>query len=320
MRMNTTHLGSALLASVFCLAGCASTSHSTAAATLGVARSSSTLEAVVDEPGPMTVETVVEAEWEVPLSGLVNLDHPAAKAAHLVDRSEPIDLFVHVLRHPTKGVFLVDTGVEHAFVADPEHAVVSGMFGRLAHVDRLKVKLDTASLVQRLTAEGTPVEGVLMTHLHLDHVLGMRDLPASTPVYLGAGDAEDRSVMNVLQRGVYDTALVGKGPLREIRFAPDPDGTFDGLLDVFGDGSLWAISVPGHTPGSIAYLARTPKGPVLLTGDACHTAWGWENGVEPGTFSDDRAKGADSLGRLKSFVARHPGIDVRVGHQELHRR
>jgi len=64
-------------------------------------------------------------------------------------------------------------------------------------------------------------------------------------------------------------------------------------------------------------LARTPKGPVLFTGDACHSAWGWQHQVEPGTFSVDRAASADSLARLERFAARHPSLVVRVGHQEL---
>jgi glyoxylase-like metal-dependent hydrolase (beta-lactamase superfamily II) len=146
-------------------------------------------------------------------------------------------------------------------------------------------------------------------------VLGLRDVPNTAPVYVGAGDAEETSFMNVVLRGVYDDALHGKGALREVHFAQDPDGAFAGVADVFGDGSFWAISVPGHTPGSIAFVARTPKGPVLLTGDACHTSWGWEHGVGPGTFSEDVAASADSLSRLERFVARHPAIDVRLGHQ-----
>ena len=87
------------------------------------------------------------------------------------------------------------------------------------------------------------------------------------------------------------------------------------MLDVFGDGSFWAIWVPGHTAGSTAFVARTPNGPVLFTGDACHTTWGWQNGVEPGTFSEDQPKSAVSLSRLEKLVERHPHIDVRVGHQ-----
>jgi glyoxylase-like metal-dependent hydrolase (beta-lactamase superfamily II) len=123
--------------------------------------------------------------------------------------------------------------------------------------------------------------------------------------------------MNLFEKGVYDAALEGKAPLAQVSFAPDPDGRFAGVSDVFGDGSLWAIWAPGHTPGSTAFLARTPKGPVLLTGDACHTAWGWQHGVGPGTFSDDVAQSAASLERLEALVARHRGIEVRLGHQEL---
>jgi glyoxylase-like metal-dependent hydrolase (beta-lactamase superfamily II) len=312
--MKTLRRPLVLAAALAALTGCSSTSHPTTPSTPGVASSSAALEAVVDQPGPVTVQTFVSAEWEVPLSGLVNLDHPAAKAAGLKDGPEPIRLFVHAVRHPTKGLFLVDTGAEHAFVADRSHAVVHGLFASLAHAEKLKVDVDAAAILAQL---GEPVQGVFLTHLHMDHVLGIRDVPASVPVYVGAGDAEERSFMNLLERGVYDDALAGKAPLREIHFSPDPGGEFDGVIDVFGDGTFWALSVPGHTPGSIAYVARTPDGPVLLTGDACHTAWGWEHGVEPGTFSDDRPKSAESLQRLERFAAAHPKMQVRLGHQEL---
>jgi hypothetical protein len=58
---------------------------------------------------------------------------------------------------------------------------------------------------------------------------------------------------------------------------------------------------------------------VLLTGDACHTAWGWEHGVEPGTFSDDQQESAVSLDRLRQLAAKHPTMQVRLGHQALAR-
>jgi N-acyl homoserine lactone hydrolase len=87
------------------------------------------------------------------------------------------------------------------------------------------------------------------------------------------------------------------------------------VVDVFGDQTVWALLVPGHTDGSTAYLVRTPHGPVLLTGDACHTTWGWDHGVEPGSFSSDQKRSRVSLDRLRALVARHPSIEVRVGHQ-----
>src|SRR5690242_1774778 len=67
------------------LSACTPTSHAVVASPMGVARAASSLDAVVDQPGPITVETVVGAEWAVPRSGLINLKHPKAVAAKLTD-------------------------------------------------------------------------------------------------------------------------------------------------------------------------------------------------------------------------------------------
>ena len=124
-------------------------------------------------------------------------------------------------------------------------------------------------------------------------------------------------VLNFFTEGTIDAALDGLPPVGELAFRPDPDGRFAGLIDVFGDASFWAIWTPGHTPGSTAYLARTPRGPVLFTGDTSHTSWGWENDVEPGTFTFDHEKNRQSLAQLRALVKEHPRIDVRLGHQVL---
>lgn len=293
------------------------TSHPVAPAEIGLARSTADLESVVDVPGPLTVETVIGADWEVDRKGLVNLKHEKAIAAGLTDGPEPIIIPFHAIHHPTRGIFLVDTGVERALRDDPDHAAVHGIVASFIHVDKMRFRTDTAGWIAH---QKQPIAGVLLTHLHADHISGLRDVPSSAVVYAGPGETAERSFQNLFVRGVTDAALAGKGPLRELRFAPDPSGAFEGVLDVLGDGSLWALWVPGHTPGSTAYLARTANGPVLMVGDACHTAWGWEHGVEPGEFSHDKPRSAESLARLRRFVARHPRIDVRLGHQVLPQR
>lgn len=293
------------------LAACASTSHPDAPGSLGFATRGADLDRLVDVPGPIQVETVVGADWKVPLSGMLNLDHPKAKAAHLEDRDEPIQIMFHVLRHPTRGTFLVDTGVEHALFDDPDEAAIRGLARRVAEVDAMKRHVDTKTWLAR---EHAPVAGVFLTHLHIDHIAGMRDLPANTPVFVGPGEGHERHLENVFVGAITDRALAGKPPLSVWRLSLDPEGDFEGMADVFGDQTLWALHVPGHTAGSMAFVARTPSGPVLLTGDACHTRWGWDHGVEPGTFSDDPKRSAISLARLRRFAAKHPTLDVRVGH------
>ena len=291
--------------------------HATEAARLGQASSAERLEAVIDQPGPLSVETLVGADWQVPRSGLINLKSTRAQAAGMKDGPEPIQIYAYAIRHPTQGLFLVDTGAERALSNDRDHAALRGILAQAAHLDLLEVRTTTGAW---LTAHDLVPSGVLLTHLHLDHVLGMPDIPGSVPVYAGPGESDERGLMNVFTQPVIDRALGERGPIRQWQFQPDPSGRFAGVLDVFGDGTLWALYVPGHTAGSTAYLARTPKGPVLFTGDACHTAWGWEHGVEPGTFSDDQPMSAKSLRQLRDLVARHPSIDVRLGHQALAQR
>jgi len=290
------------------------TTHPSLPASLGQPSSTAALEAIIEEPGPISVETIIGADWQVDRGGLINLDHPTAKAAGLKDGPEPIQIYIHALHHPSRGLFLVDSGIERALESDREHAAVRGLVAKGAHLELLRVHTTTGAW---LAARGETPNGVLLTHLHLDHVLGIPDLPSSVTVYLGAGEVEARGMMNVLLAPVVDRTLAGKGPLQTWRFAADPSHLFASVVDVFGDRSLFALWVPGHTKGSTAYLARTPNGPVLFTGDACHTAWGWEHGVEPGSFSNDRPASAESLRQLRALVARHPRIDVRLGHQSL---
>lgn len=300
-----------MLMAVVVMTGCAATSHETVPATLGTARSSADLAAALALPGVVALETVASADWAVERSGLINLKHPAAVAAGLKDGDEPIQVFFHVIRHPTKGTFIVDTGVETALRDAPERSAMSGTVRSAMHLEKLVVHQPLGEWV----AKEPRLDGVFLTHLHLDHITGMADVPNGTPVYTGKGEAGDASFMNLFVQGSTNQALQGKPAVQEWQFQADAAGAFDGVVDIFGDGSVWALSVPGHTPGSTAYLVRSTKGPVLLTGDASHTRWGWEHHVEPGTFTGDGPHGVLSFQKLQAFSAAHPEVEVRFGHQ-----
>jgi glyoxylase-like metal-dependent hydrolase (beta-lactamase superfamily II) len=170
-------------------------------------------------------------------------------------------------------------------------------------------------LAEVVARTGQPLAGVFMTHMHIDHVLGLPDVPKGTPIFTGPGERDLHGPKDLLFKRAIDELSEGHD-FRTIDYArARPLESISAALDVFGDGSFYALRVPGHTSGSTAYLARTEKGTVLFTGDCSHTLWGFQNGVPPGIFSDDGPANARSLGALKRLAAAHPEMRVVVGHE-----
>jgi N-acyl homoserine lactone hydrolase len=290
------------------------TLHPVQPSSLGASRSSADLLALIDQPGEWEVETVSSVDWVVDRKGLINLRHPRAEAAGLKPGDEPITLYFHALRHPTRGLFIVDTGMERAVRDQPDQALVHGALAdKLLRLGEMKHH----NLLGDWLTKQPPLTGVFLTHLHLDHISGMRDVPATAQLYAGPGDARLVLGIHALIGSINDLAFSGKGPIHEWRFEPDASGRFSGVIDVFGDGQVWALWMPGHTPGSTAYLVRTTSGPVLMVGDTCHSAWGWENDVEPGEFTVDQPGNAVSLQKLRQLAKEHPAMKIRLGHQPL---
>jgi glyoxylase-like metal-dependent hydrolase (beta-lactamase superfamily II) len=273
------------------------------------------MEKLLDVPGPIEVETINSADWAVPLAGLLNLKSAAAQEAHLTDHSEPIHIFAHVVHHPQFGTYLVDTGVSQQLIDDPGGHGVSWLVRKVMPLDKMQLRNSTAQILARIPAG---IQGVFFTHLHLDHISGMPDIPSTVPLYVGRSESTQSSFQNAFVRGTTTKMLEGNADLQEWPFRLDEgheDLVVGDVVDIFGDGSAFAISVPGHTPGSTAYVLRTQNGPVLLVGDTCHTRWGWEHSVEPGSYTADQPTNRKSLLLLKALVQRHPAMDVRLGHQ-----
>jgi glyoxylase-like metal-dependent hydrolase (beta-lactamase superfamily II) len=93
-------------------------------------------------------------------------------------------------------------------------------------------------------------------------------VPAGTPIYVGAGETTATGRANLLLRRTIQSALDGHAPLRTFDGAgAAPLGPIAQAYDLVGDGSLWALSTPGHTPGSQCFHVDAGNDRRLISGD-----------------------------------------------------
>jgi glyoxylase-like metal-dependent hydrolase (beta-lactamase superfamily II) len=266
------------------------------------------------EPGPIQFEAFIASNWKLKQQALVNLKHPRAVDAGLLPGDVSVHHLFYSLLHPSHGLFLIDTGVARALRQTGGARALSSIVRKALALDDMEILLDTATWLEQ---QKRPLAGVLLTHLHVDHLLGLEDLPVETPLYVGP-EPRSRAHVHALSRS-STTRLLGRfGPLREVSFQRDPSGYFAGVVDLFGDDTVFAMHVPGHTAGSLAFFTRTERGPVLVTGDAASCTFGWKN-VVPGAGLGTHHAGnaATSIEALSRFASEVSGIEIHLGHHRL---
>jgi len=303
-----------LLLAALALAGCKALPHPVEPHPIPVAAGTesapSSWNEVFSSPSDVEVRVEVAAHWIAWRRGLIDFKHPTTKRSGLESRPQLISLLVGVVRHPEHGDFLIDTGIDRTLAAgNTEH--VRGVWARL--LATLMPVEDIVAMTRRLDLE---LAGVLLTHTHFDHVLGLPDIPSTVPVYVGERETERKGGLAASERRAVKRLYRGRPALRGLR-AEDgiPLAPFDRAIDVLGDRSIWAIPMPGHTPGSTVYLINAKSGPVLFLGDTSHTRWGWEHGVGPGLYTDDREGNRRAVDTLRIFAASHPEVRVVFGHE-----
>ena len=107
---------------------------------------------------------------------------------------------------------------------------------------------------------GLQLKHHLNTHLHFDHIFGNAFIEEVFGIKAEANDADWPWAENIAER-------VARFGIRYEEKVPSLGRVLnDGDEIEFGDSVLRVISVPGHSPGSLAYYV--PDGKMLFSGDA----------------------------------------------------
>jgi N-acyl homoserine lactone hydrolase len=247
----------------------------------------------------------------VHMDACLNLDPASPKQADCDHVPRDLAVLVHWVHHPRFGDFLIDTGFDESFAKHPpygNYTEAMELFNWLNGVtNRQEPGEDLPAQLARLNVHP---KAVFFTHFHPDHTGGVPTLGPQTEFIFGKAEA------SFLARAAVANHFSGKSKFFSIDFSAAPAmAPLSPSVDVFGDGSLWAISAPGHTDDDIAYLINSAA-PVLLTGDASHFAWAFKAGVGPrGWDKAGTARGYVSLEQLRAFARAYPGVKLIYGHE-----
>ena len=158
----------------------------------------------------------------------------------------------------------------------------------------LRLKRSLVDQLAEVKVRPGQIETIGISHWHFDHVGQAARFPQAR-LLMGKADLDLlRATPPVDADSVKGLAhwLGGPGKLEEVR----------GDKDVFGDGRVVMLKLPGHTPGHYALLVRLASGNVLLSGDQYHfTEQVGNRGVPP--FNHDRADTLASMERFDRIAA-----------------
>lgn len=266
---------------------------------------------VFKNPKTITVKSFITGYVTINKRGALNLEHP--KAGNIPDKSLKVPILAHWIHHQEFGDYLIDAGLDHSYYQNP-HGNIKGIFSwillKLGYVDEY-FQEKNQDILYHIKKNSIKLKGVFISHLHSDHMAGVRDLPKDIPYVVGNGE---RYIDH--KPFIYGDYLNGIKVLYEIDFSSALNMPILGrCLDIFGDGSFWAISTPGHTKGHMSFLVNASQSPILLTTDACFIKLGFEKEIGSSDYTEDVLMAQLSLNNLVEFKKAYPNVRVIYGHE-----
>ena len=188
----------------------------------------------------------------------------------------------YLIRHGER-YLLWDTGLSDELIGKPVDNDQQRMSLKRSLLDQLK----------QIGVAPQKINFVGISHYHDDHIGQARHFPNATLVI---GQADWEAIKGEEQRKGARELLAPwiRGTGKAVAVASD--------VDIFRDGSVTMLMLPGHTPGHGALLVRLASGPVLLSGDQYHFTEAVKNRGVP-SFNVDRADTLASHDRFDRIAA-----------------
>lgn len=186
-------------------------------------------------------------------------------------------MFIHI-EHPKFGHILYDTGYSKKF-----KEVTSSYPNKLYALITPVYVNDNECALEKMKSRGVNPEDIsyiILSHFHADHIGGINDFPKAKFIYLKS-DYENikhlkgfRALLNgfipeLIPRDFEQRSIKIDEKYRTKNYNSKIESLFEYSYDLFQDGSVIAVDLPGHTSSQMGLYLRGEDKEYLLVADSC---------------------------------------------------
>lgn len=211
----------------------------------------------------------------------------------------------YLIEHP-KGLVLVDTGWHRNMSPNgtfDKEAQIKSLGSRLLYKINQGVLPKGQAIDEQLAGLGIypeQLDYVLLTHLDCDHANGLSQVAQAKKILTSQTELDFTKKFGINSIIRYQDIWWKDTPLQTFEWN-GTEGPAKKSFDVFGDGSLVCINIPGHAEGMFAVKVTNSQGQyALLYADGGYATKSWQEMIMPG-IADDKVAVKKSLAWIREI-------------------
>jgi len=241
-------------------------------------------------------------------------------------RSQQYPAICALIHHPKQGNILFDTGYNPRFFAATQKWPL-WLYRKIAPVQITEEK----TLIHQLKEKGikpNEISHIVLSHFHADHIAGIKDFPQAKIIYSRAGfDAVKESKgFAALKKGFLGGLIPEDFASRSVYIENKKSLCLDTSMhpftegvDIFADGSIIAISLPGHAKGQYGLLFKDAnQDQVFLVADSCWSSRAYREYALPAAMTnlihDNCSEYQETLEKLHRLYKKNASIRIIPSH------
>ena len=185
----------------------------------------------------------------------------------------------YLIMHP-EGNILIDTGWDTKYSTERP----TEWLGLVDRISRpiLKENEGIDSKLAELGLQDTDIDAVYFSHLDFDHTSGIRLVKNAKAFYAAKEEITDAKKNRIR----YVDTWTGIADIEPFEYENTGIGPVGKSFDVFGDGTVILVNIPGHSHGLFAVKVTGSKNYMILANDGAYLQDSFEKQIIPGFIVD----------------------------------